>query len=171
MITMSTLCRSVFDQTNVEETIQNAWWVERRLQFMKINGLVKLIQSRYRGGDVSELDVFLKMYSWAVRPSELAIKDHVWFYDLIQGMDDFTWGMWEKIVDLKFESMTFLKEARDICKSRNMGSISYMMAIFRDEYTKTKNSLAQIDRYEIKQKTKSPTQKSIDKWDSLKNFI
>ena len=98
---MSSLCRKVFQQVELEENLINAFWVEKRLQTMQINGLVKMIQQS-RKFDIEYIDGYLPRFKWAFRPIPLDISGCFDIYCLLQQFSsDFPWGTWVEIVDIK----------------------------------------------------------------------
>ena len=172
---MSSLARKVFDQVELEDNFLNAWWVERRLQYMKIIGLVKWIQSSKKK-EIEFMDPMAARYSWATRDEEMIIGDHFWVYELVQGLqEDFPWNYWERVVALSVTDLKLLDSAIYIANSVFKGNLPYALAIFdrnkmelisRVEYTKQKV----CDNF-IPNNGKSVTVNAQNNWEQLKNLI
>jgi len=133
MVVMSTLARKVFDQTSIPQDIIWAWWVEQRLQKMAINGLVKMIQSSKKL-EINYIDGYLLKYKWSYRDTNLVISGHGWAFSVIQEIgEDFDWGLWSKIVQLKAEYFEIFSEAIGTALARGISNLSYAMAIYESE--------------------------------------
>lgn len=172
---MSTLCRKVFQQVSLDENLMNAFWVERRLQVMQINGLVKMIQQSPKN-EIEYIDGYLPRYKWAFRPSVLDISKTFDIYCLIQQFDtDFPWGAWEdlsKVTDI----ITF-KECI-LYASQNFKPLSYAFAMYQSKTDmieqcrqKVNHAMKPVEQIVVKAPSIEEREKLNTEWENMKKYM
>ena len=178
---LSTLGRKVLNETNIpEDDIEWYWWIERRLQDARINGLVKMINGSSKM-ERNHIDGYWNKYRyWAARPQfeKIIISNHRWLFDLLQMLDfDFPWGLWSDLINIPVsESEDFAKALyKSHCAGR--GNLSYAMAIYRGERERKCKLQAEIDEQmqqnwellDIKSNDFDDSKR--DEWENIKNNI
>lgn len=166
-ITMSDLARKVFEQTDLEINYNNAWWVEQKLQFMRINGLVKMINTSKKL-ELSYIDGYLPKYKWSFRKSVLDISSSEWVYGMIQGADDFNWGYWSNLVLVEYYHI--LAEAIGIAKAVGIFNIPYIFAIYND---KLRDLLVRKEFFtmDLVNEVKNMSDITIEEWEQIKDNL
>ncbi len=176
---MSSLARKVFDQTDLFVRIDNAWWVERRLQQMQINGLVKMInQSKKK--EVDYIDGYAPKFGWASRTGGgLNIADYIWLYELVQCLDvDYPWGMWGDLLSINLGDINAFKEASHLAKQYGKNNLPYVLTIVIQR--KQEAVTIAVHTAKMVEKTSSYlgdnmhnkiSKESVDKWQKLKDMI
>jgi len=97
MIT-SDLANSVFQQTDLEPSVEYAYWVEQMLLRMQINGLVKMICETKIKSVSSMMKLFPK-YKWSHRLDPLILNNLRLFETLqISEGGNFNWGLWPQLL-------------------------------------------------------------------------
>ena len=172
---LSTLGRKVFDQVNLDQTINNAWWVECRLQKMQINGLVKMIQSS-RKKTIDYIDGYISKFKWSFRKDSIDILDCEELFYILQNLnEDFPWGMWSDLILI--DDIFLLMECINIAKTRNKNNLSYIMAIYRGKKQEINNHTELINNAYIKSAQKidmsdnTTSDSVIQTWNNLKGLI
>jgi len=173
MIT-STLGRKVFDQVELRPTIENAWWVERRLQKMQINGLVKMIRSS-KELRTDYIDGYISQYKWSFRNDSINIDNCEELFYILQLLSvDFSWGMWKDI--LMIDDVGLLHQCIQTAVMNNKGNLSYSLAIYRSRKQELQNKMDEISRYQIPSTQIIGTIHNVsidlkDKWKEIKTKI
>lgn len=172
---LSSLAKSVFDQTPCPFTVDWAWWIEQRLQIMKINGLVKMINQSAKI-DQDYIDGYMPKYRWAFREYVVDISKCDWWFGIIQVLQGtFAWSMWNEIVKIPMNDIDMVHSA--ILKSINCSNyhVAYAMSIYWSERTAIEakvaeaqptitNSDIQTEIYQVSETTKS-------KWSEIRNKL
>ena len=175
MIATSTLTGSVFNQTGLPFTFENAWWVERRLQFMRINGLVKMIENSKVKSPLY-IDGYLPKYKWSYRPESerLNIDECLWIYDLLQvTQKSFGWDCWSDLVQIK-DFMLF-KEA--ILTAIKFGAgTSYAIQVYKSKMQDAENRMQEMQAHLIRGEQFEPLSRTIStesarSWQAIREMI
>lgn len=172
---VSTLGRKVFDQVKLQETIINAWWIEKKLQLMQINGLVKMINNSKKD-DLDYIDGYLPNFKWSFRKKPINIDNYEELFYLMQLLDeDFPWGHWSEIIEI--DDFKLFHECLSIASMNRKGNLPYSLAIYKSKKREIINSNQYLNNSYINsaEKVKTPDN-SLDnsiklKWDEIKNRI
>jgi hypothetical protein len=128
---MSSLARKVYGEVKLLETIKNIEWVETRLQTMKINGLVMMINKSKKQDDIKYIDGYLPKYKWASRPDGVDISGHLWAVDFMQSLTvDFPWGYWSNIITIAANEVQLFYESIKTAVTAGPGNLPYAWAVF-----------------------------------------
>lgn len=171
-VSMSTLARSVFDQTCIDCTLVNAWWVECMLQTLKINGLVKMINGS-KCNDVSYIEGYLPKYKWALRPQKLDIDKCAILFEIIQITEqDFSWGCWSELVTVS--DIVLFKEC--ILTAVRFGAgLSYALTIYKNKEMQSKQKMNDIQKCmvgsDLPVYERNVSNLSINQWNKLREMI
>lgn len=175
---ISTLARKVFDQTDIPQDLTWAWWVELKLQLMRINGLVKMINASKKI-EKGYIDGYLPRYKWSFRPENerLKIGGFAWFYSLIQNLsEDFNWGDWSTIITISEDDVELISECIGASIAYSKPYMAYMLAIYKSQLQEIhQKHLEQIQAInnsvggEFCRVVRSESTKL--KWESLRNLI
>ena len=175
MIVTSTLTGSVFNQTDLPLTFENAWWVERRLQFMRINGLVKMIESSKVKSPLY-IDGYLPKYKWSYRPESerLNIDECLWIYDLLQvTQKSFGWDCWSELIGIT-DFMAF-KEAILVAVKFGAGA-SYAIQVYKSKLQDVELRMQEVQKHLIQPEhyvplTREISSSSRETWESIRGLI
>lgn len=150
---MSDLARSVFNQTQLPIDLNNQWWVECRLQEMKINGLVKMINGS-RQQDLSYIDGYFFQYKWAHRPESINIESckQLYFGVLQLFSMDFNWGLWSEIKGITDETL-FVNSV--LVALKYGAQVSYAISVYKSEIDQVKQKLEIIQQHKFVEKEKA----------------
>lgn len=176
-VVMSTLARKVFDQTELDITVVNAWWVEKKLQAMQINGLVKMIRES-RKADPSYIDGYVLKYKWAKRINPINIDECMWIFEVIQNFNvDFPWGMWQELKTVDVKHVDLFVDAVKYTANSGVNSLPYAMAIYNSNLLKIVTTCNMIsNQISESQKILSSEQKNITnksklEWNKIQDYI
>lgn len=175
----SSLTRKVFEQTSLNQTIDTAWWVEQKLQLMKINGLVKMVQGSPNLG-TRYIDGYLPKFKWALRPIHdmVSIEDHRWLFDILQNLVvDFPWNLWRELSLIPETDAEMLMDS--VYKARDYStSLNYVLSIYRADKTEIVSRI--FEREQMIQETIDDLQNEEEKqqhennqamWNRLKEMM
>jgi hypothetical protein len=176
MLVMSQLARKVYEQTLIPNDLSWAWWVELRLQEVKINGLVKMINGSKKN-DQKYIDGYINKYKWAFRENILNISDKAWFFSAVQFLEqDFSWNLWSKIVQIPIEHIDIIMESINIGISYNKPFLPYILAIYESKIHE-QNLLVETQKEAIDNQVDMSFKKVIRteavklKWDCIKGLV
>lgn len=177
---LSSLGRKVLDQTNIpEENFDWYWWIERRLQTLRINALVQMINNSKKI-DMDYIDGYVNKYKWGIRPAEeqLYIADHVWLFDMIQYTGvDFPWNVWAEFIKISPNHYDIVDKSIRAMFATPVRGHQYWLAIYKTEITNMYNTNMEISQALDKSKMSERNDKreitnhTYDKWKELKNII
>jgi hypothetical protein len=120
----------VFDQTQLPRDTDTSWWVEVMLQRMKINGLVKMINSSKKL-DTKYIEGYASRYKWAYRQDGFDISSSYEAWLLLCGdyfIDPFPWVSWYDIVLMS--NIPLLKESISRSIKSGVRHSSYLAKIY-----------------------------------------
>lgn len=138
-IVMSNLAFSVFEEVDLPMTLEVVWWIEQRLQHMRINGLIKMINSS-KSKDIKYIDGYLPKYKWATRPEKQDITGHLWIFELLQiTQQNFAWNLWTEFI--KINDILLFRESVLTAIKFGAGA-AYALSIYKN---KTLQVQANID--------------------------
>ena len=122
---MSRRARKVLDKTNLEQTLEAAWFVEVQLQRMNDNILIEGIENC---DTVEELTNFAANKGSLVQGHDITNK--YWLYVALQELAcDFPYSFWNKCIHLIESDESDYKDALHIAIERGAGP-EYALAIF-----------------------------------------
>ena len=183
---LSKLGRKILNQTKLpQDNLELMWWIEKRLQSIKINGLVKMINEA-KTDDYNKIDKLAFKYGWSARDDIeiINISRHKWFFvDFIQRFDeDFSWDLWNKIVKISHKDklhMIIIREAMHIAIQKGV-NLAYVIAVFESKlkeimslHTKTMQAIVMSDNDMAdrkKEEQKEITKESKIKWNECKDL-
>jgi hypothetical protein len=156
--------------------------VELRLQTLRINGLVGLINEAVNKGyyETQDIDSLIHRYGWSSREEHevTIISKHRWFFDeVIQCLGEhFPWNCWEEIVKIKRNNpihMMAIQQAMKVTLNKfgkGQGSLSYFLAVFKSTVSEMEQQASTMSKLTAKSdKQKVVEQKNISA-ESVKNW-
>jgi len=168
---MSNLARKVFDQTDIPYEIPWAWWVEKKLQHMRINGLVQMIQ-KSKELDRTYIDGYLPMYKWSFRKDGIDISKFAWLYSIIQIIgEDFNWGLWEQLVKIRPDHIEILMDAIHKSMARGISNLAYILKVYEGVLDELKSLDIMPSQVCIKMKDKNLSATVKKEWSELKDLL
>lgn len=173
---MSNLAKSVFDQTPCPFNVDWAWWVEQRLQKMKINGLVKMI-NQSKKIDQNYIDGYMPKFKWAYRENPIDISGCDWFFGIIQNLKggEFNWFLWEKIVKIPESDIDLVHQAMLKSVNRFNTNLSYILAIYEydreDLEQRVKESMPNYSHIDIDNAQYTVSDNIKKNWDYIKGKL
>lgn len=176
---MSDLARSVFVQTNLDFDLKMAFWVEQKLQQMKVNAVVKLINGENLK-DINSFEQKVKNFSYAFRSVPLSIKNSLWFYEYFQCLNNtFRWSLWEDIIKFDVKDFSFLEESLLIAFNRNIFSLDYILKIAKEkrEENEKKDEMRKnlietsLEFLKKKKNVRDIESLTIKEWNEVREFI